>query len=300
MAETVIKEIHLDLIVDRIHEGRCVPFLGAASNVKSEKLNYDGLPLGADVASELVKTMGEFKGRDPRDLARVSLQYAFETDRPALLQRLRNLLPDEYRQPSLLLQVLAQLPVRLVVTTNYDRLLERALQGVKKYETIIQQAEGFPSTPETRARFEELEGYQGLILYKIHGSFLDLVNGDDLSPVIITEEDYVQFLTVVGQENIGIPRLIQKMVVPSTLLFLGYSLEDWDFRTIYKGMIETLPKHQARKSFAIQKDPSEFWVSFWESKGVVIYNLDLYDFAEQLKQAYEKKFGKLSGNLTGE
>jgi hypothetical protein len=194
---------------------------------------------------------------------------------------------------------LARLPLNLVVTTNYDRLLEHALQGIQKYEPIIQRAEGFPSTPETRARFEELEGYKGLILYKIHGSFLDLVNGDDPSPVIITEEDYVQFLTVVAQENIGIPRLIQKKIVPSTLLFLGYSLEDWDFRTIYKGMIEPLPKHQARKSFAIQKDPSEFWVRFWESKGVVIYNVDLYDFAEQLKARYEALYGNFDAGVAG-
>jgi hypothetical protein len=293
MAETVIKPIHLNLIVDRVHEGRCVPFLGAAANVKSDKLNYAGLPLGVDVANELLKEIDNFKGRDPKDLARVSLQYAFEADRPKLLKRLREILPDEQRQPSLLLKVLARLPLGLVVTTNYDRLMELALQGIKEFKPIIQRAEGFPNTPETRARFEELEGYKGLILYKIHGSFLDLVNGDDLSPLIITDEDYVQFLTVVGQENIGIPRLIQKKLVPSTLLFLGYSLEDWDFRTIYKGIIEPLPKHQARKSFAIQKDPSEFWVRFWGDKKVEIYNVDLYEFAEQLKARYEALYGKL-------
>jgi hypothetical protein len=282
----------MDLIVERIKEGRCVPFLGAAVNVKSDKHHYTGLPLGVDVANEILKKIPDFKGRDPKDLARVSLEYAFDADRPALLKRLREILPDHQRQPSILLQTLAKLPLGLVVTTNYDRLMEQALAG-KKYERIIQRAEGFEDTPETRARLEELEGYKGLILYKIHGSFLDLLNDDDPSPVIITEEDYIQFLTVIGRENIGIPRLIQKKIIPSTLLFLGYSLEDWDFRTIYKGLIEPLPKHQARKSFAIQKDPSKFWVSFWESKGVVIYNVDLYEFAEQLKTHYEAQYGKL-------
>jgi hypothetical protein len=290
----------MNLIVERIRESRCVPFLGAAANVKSEKLKYDGLPLGADVASALLKEIPDFKGKDPNDLARVSLHYAFEADRPRLLKRLRQILPDDQRQPSLLLNFLARLPFELVVTTNYDRLLEHALHDeIREYEPIIQQAEGFPDTPETRGRFEQLEGYKGLILYKIHGSFLDLVDDNDISPVIITEEDYVQFLTIVGRENIGIPRLIQKKIVPSTLLFLGYSLEDWDFRTIYKGLIEPLPKHTARKSFAIQKDPSEFWVRFWEDKGVVIYNLDLYEFAEQLKASYESKYGKIGGSVAG-
>src|ERR1700692_3240622 len=36
------------------------------------------------------------------------------------------------------------------------------------------------------------------------------------------------------------------------LLFLGYSLEDWDFRTLYRGLIEVLPEDDRRTAFAIQ------------------------------------------------
>lgn len=70
----------------------------------------------------------------------------------------------------------------------------------------------------------------------------------------------------------------------STLLFLGYSLEDWDFRTIFKGLIETLDRREQYRSFAIQEDPSSFWCEYWESKKVTIYNVDLYEFAQELAQ----------------
>lgn len=299
MSNTKIREIHLNLIVDRIHEGRCVPFLGAGANVSCNNHRYNGLPLGADVAMKLIEILDmNFKGWNRKDLARVTLQGEFETDRPHLIKNLKSILLDHKCKPSPLLTTLAELQFKLIVTTNYDRLFEKALKAKgKAFEKIIQTAKGFSNTKETKEWFENLEGFNDLILYKIHGTFLDNKHGTDyteseeISPIIVTEDDYIEFLTIVGKENIGVPKIILKKIIPSTLLFLGYSLEDWDFRTIYKGIIESLPKHQARKSFAIQKKPSKFWVDFWKKKGVEIYNIDLYDFADQLKQRYQEKYG---------
>jgi len=301
MAKSGIDKNHMELIIDRIHEGCCVPFLGAGANVSSDdpRYRYIGLPLGAEVADRLCKALSlELKGWNRNDLARVALKVEFETDRPYLITNLKSIIPDYERKPSPLLSMLAELPFKLIITTNYDRLLEQALKLKKvSFKKIIQKTKGFSETKKSREWCESFEGYDGLILYKIHGSFLgkrrinDDIESRDSSPIIITEEDYIEFLTIVGKENIGIPRFILKKIIPSTLLFLGYSLEDWDFRTIYKGIIEPLPKHQVRKSFAIQKKPSKFWVEFWKKKGVEIYNIDLYDFADQLKLRYQEKYG---------
>lgn len=302
-APTEILQAHMNLIVDRFHAKQCVPFLGAGANVTDVKRGYEGLELGGEVADSLVKEI-EFQGRDPRDLARVALQYEFIMDRPHLIQQLRAILPEDKCDPSPLLQVLAKLPFNLIVSTNYDCLLERALQTSKRpFRSITQPLEGFNVSPETTAWFDELEVYEHAKLYKIHGTFgktyappppppppgkevVDL----GVPPVLITEDDYVQFLGVVNIPNVGVPKLVTKDLVPSTLLFLGYSLEDWDFRSIFKGLIESLPKHQSRKSFAIQKSPSEFWVNFWEDKKVIIYDMDLYDFAEQLEKNYFARY----------
>lgn len=286
--ETEIKPAHLDLIVDRFHDLQCVPFLGAGANVTNAARGYQGLLLGGEVADQLVKRF-DYDGRDARDLPRVALQYEFIRDRPDLIKNLKVILPHQVCAPSPLLKTVAKLPFRLIVSTNYDHLLERALdENARAFETIIQPLEGFDSTPATTTRFENLEVYEHVLLYKIHGTFETKEPGPP--PLLITEDDYIQFLTVVSIDNVGVPKLITKNLVPNTLLFLGYGLEDWDFRTIYKGLIEPLPKHQSRKSFAIQKDPSTFWVDFWKNKGVIIYNVDLYDFAEQLEEKYFEKY----------
>jgi hypothetical protein len=230
------------------------------------------------------------------------LEYEVRTDRAYLLEFLHEVLDDEGIEPSPLLRILAALPLKLVVTTNYDRLLERALEfSQAQFKTLVQPAAGFDDTPDTRKRFESLEQYSGTIVYKIHGTFGDHSAGRDnyhdgylASPIIITEDDYIDFLTVHEKDSvkIGVPNLIRKNITPSTLLFLGYSLQDWDFRTIYRGLVERLNKHQARKSFAIQHNPPEYWVDYWENKGIEIYNMDLYDFAEELSRRYKKKYGQ--------
>jgi hypothetical protein len=85
----------------------------------------------------------------------------------------------------------------------------------------------------------------------------------------LTEEDYIRFLTVIGQPGAGVPNYVSSKLVYSRLLFLGYSLEDWDFRTLYKGLIETLPRDDRRTAFAIQRHAPKFWVNYWEKKQVI-------------------------------
>lgn len=300
MAIALIKPVHMDLILDRIHEGLCIPFLGAAANVKCEKRNYQGLPIGIEVASELVKKI-EFMGKDKKNLAEVALQYEFRTDRSFLIKSLKSILPDRKCKASPIVETIAKLPFKLIITTNYDRLMERALEDESRdFKVVVQSLERTDNTSYVKQRLDELAGYDGCIIYKIHGTFNGRTKYDIIqmgkteeTSIIITEDDYIKFLTQIDkhEHQLGVPRQISGKFTYSTLLFLGYSLEDWDFRTIYKGLIEPLPKHQARRSFAIQKNTSNFWIEYWESKGVFIYNIDVYEFADYLMEKYQETYG---------
>jgi len=118
--------------------------------------------------------------------------------------------------------------------------------------------------------------------------------GDKGTGLVVTEEDYIQFLTVINDPLTGVPTHVASKLATSTLLFLGYSLEDWDFRTLYKALIEQrLSKYQRRTAFAIQWHPPEFWVKYWRAKGIVIYDCDVYDFAEELKRRYAERYDSL-------
>src|SRR5262245_3940833 len=323
MAKTEIEPFDWDTIVTSIESGRCVAFLGAGVNVSVEG-GYTGLPLGSQLTECLVaKLIGNDGALDElirivpdpavkrvlddtlrdlvklraHDLARVALHIeAKPGGRNRLLELLGEFPPDGERKPSPLLVTLAKLPLRLVVTTNYDRLMEKAFEEVasQKPVVVVQPTKGFdpkaqrewqrrltPLVPTQPSPRGEVDGErEPLIVYKIHGTF-----GDDESGLVISEEDYIEFLTIAGPESKrGMPPVIKEMLVTSSLLFLGYSLEDWNFRAIYKGLVEPLPDPKKRMSFAIQWKPSEFWADLWgrPPKNVTIYDLDLYKFANDL------------------
>lgn len=293
-----ITELQWGMIVDRLHAHRCVPFLGAGANIGRENPPYEGLPLGGELARLLATKLNYAEGQ-AAELARIALEIQVETDRDYLLEFLAEALPYEQRVPSPLLKTLARLPLDLVVTTNYDRLLERAFEEADhQFELLVQPPGGFMDIPETKERFERLEQYKGTIVYKIHGSFGDGPGSGEHGAVgsgplvIITEDDYIEFLAVHEKESerIGVPKFIKSKLIPNTLLFLGYGLQDWDFRTIYRGLVGNLNPHSVRKSVAIQKDPSPFWVSYWEPQGVVIFDMDVYEFAEQLESRYFARY----------
>jgi len=70
--------------------------------------------------------------RDPKNLANVSLRYEIKKDRSVLINDLReNILPDYKINPSPLLTDLIEYPFKFIITTNYDRLLERAFEGLE-------------------------------------------------------------------------------------------------------------------------------------------------------------------------
>jgi SIR2-like domain len=320
-----ITKAHWDLICERIHNRECVPFLGAAVNIKNAGKGYnEGLPLGKEVTLRLVGQMlgkpdvksweelakvvtderqlneggpyADLKRIELENLARVALHIHTSKDVPYLVRMVKEILDDDESKtkPSPLLQVLAELPFDLIVTTNYDRLMERALESLDPY-IAVQPVEGLDAAQYKKLEIglaDHLAKNKGPILYKIHGSFDEekdavTLKVKDRSSIVISEEDYIRFLTLIGRQNEGIPNLIKQFLQDSTLLFLGYSLEDWDIRTIYKGLVETLVPSQRRTSFAIQWNPPDFWVNYWKKKGIEIYSMDLYKFAEELKVRYQ-------------
>jgi hypothetical protein len=300
-ARKKISSIHWDSVVRGIDNGLCVPFLGAGVNAGTD------LPIGIEVAKGLLeKLLGrkvnawtdlvEVKSKPllrrypdlsrarVQDLARVALHLELEGNYPALVEYLKEIIVDENHSPAKILHVLARLPFKLIVTTNYDRLLERAfvLEAQPMPLVLSQPIEGF--SPQQVDEWQPKLASGKRVIYKLHGSF------DDPTPnLVISEDDYIDFLGIAADEKLGVPRQIKARIKDSVLLFLGYGLEDWDVRSIYALLIEKSRRRERNMSFAIQRNPSPFWVRFWERKDVTIYDLDLQDFAGQLELEYTKR-----------
>src|SRR4029450_96939 len=71
------------------------------------------------------------------------------------------------------------------------------------------------------------------VIFKMHGSFLP--DTDAWDGFVITEEDYVEFLSRVAGKS-AIPALISAHFHGRSLLFIGFSLLDWNVRTMLRAL----------------------------------------------------------------
>jgi hypothetical protein len=91
-------------------------------------------------------------------------------------------------------------------------------------------------------------------VYHIHG---DIKNPQSM---VLTEKDYFDFVINTNKDVAQeIPSVLRKEIAQCSLLFLGYSVEDIDFRTIFQGFLTFLDSIVAitkrEPSVAVQLPP---------------------------------------------
>ena len=53
---------------------------------------------------------------------------------------------------------------------------------------------------------------------------------------MLTEDDYFDFLIGVTANKDLIPKPVRRALADSALLFLGFQLDDWDFRVLFRSI----------------------------------------------------------------
>src|SRR6266850_1745158 len=120
-------------ILDKLNTGRVIPFLGAGASLGGRKSGESWkkgvrtfLPTAGELAGHLADTT-RFPSGESRDLTKVAQYYSAVGGRQALNEELHNIFNCDYQITSLH-TFLAGVPAPLlIVTTNYDDLIERAL-----------------------------------------------------------------------------------------------------------------------------------------------------------------------------
>jgi hypothetical protein len=300
-------------LADLLKEGKVVPFLGAGASIgpraMDESWTADSryhLPTGGEL-SKWLAAKAEFPSDDPHDLTdlgKVASYFEQTIARLRLRERLRSVFdPDKTTTvgPFSIHKCLAAVerPI-LIVTTNYDTLMESALRARSREFHVVTHptdvAEHAASvfwwkhgdkapTPVPPNQLD-IDLKEATVLYKMHGTVGAEERHDSF---VITEDDYVEFLA-----RMGIPAIFLRHFKQRYLLFLGYGLQDWNFRVLLKKIRDpgpssggTPPAHtEPRLNYwAIQRDPKRYEEKLWQKRGVDIYNLDLHDFAMKLADA---------------
>jgi hypothetical protein len=284
-----LTESDWDMLVDRIEEGKCTPFLGAGACAGI-------LPLGSEVAGRWAKEHGYPLG-DCLDLARVAQFLAIRTDpmRPKekMAKLVREVPPPNFERKDEPHSVLAGLPFSIYITTNYDDFMVQALKYRKKDPKLEvcrwnKYIKGQPSvfgsdftpTPASPVVFH-LHGYRGVP-----------------ESLVLTEDDYFDFLVNISREPDLIPPLVQGAMAGASLLFVGYRLADWDFRVLYRGVISSLEQSIQRLNVAVQLPPvaseseqqkiQDYLDEYFKKIRVQVYWGEAKDFVTDLMERWER------------
>src|SRR5712692_2233959 len=254
-------------ILQELKAGMVVPFLGAAaSRVGFVEGDPAFLPSGRSLSENLAQD-ARFPAKadaDKWDLAKVSSYYVDGSSRGALRRKLRGVFATDTYKPNSLHKLLSRLANNtLIVTTNYDTLLEQAFEDARKpFDVMVYPADNreyanallwwkHGSGEPVKLKPNELDDEEigkTNVIYKIHGSVR--VPSDKWDNFVITEEDYIRFLSRMSQ---AVPGAFRKYFSTRFFLFLGYVLNDWNLCVLLREVSAA-----EGVSWAILHEPSAF------------------------------------------
>lgn len=191
-------------------------------------------------------------------------------------------------------KVLAELPVPIYITTNPDNLLEQALieagkepqvalcpwnEYVEQFHSIYDEQPDYRPTPERP------------LIYHLFGHLRDL------DSVVLTEDDYFDYLIGLTGNKELIPTAVRRALADSALLFLGFQMNDWNFRVLFRSLMGQEGRRRRRRyaHVAVQIDPEEgrileperarhYLESYFQDADVSIYWGRVDDFVNELVQ----------------
>jgi hypothetical protein len=205
-------------------------------------------------------------------------------------------------------EFLAAVPAFLViVVTNYDTLVEQAFRAAgKPYDLVVYPTDrkdfanailwwrhGSAKPVVTAPNELDIDLAKTTVIYKMHGTIFP--ESDEWDNFVITEEDYVEFLSRMTTST-AIPSLFYPYFRERSFLFLGYSLRDWNLRVVLKNLSKYLPKRMADSdddedqlpSWAIQRDPSELEGKLWAKRRVGIFDQPLDEFVTRMQEQMKR------------
>lgn len=241
-------------LLEDIVNNRCVPIIGAGFSANAS------MPKG--LTMPLWKEVGKYYGKQLRHdfenpLDAIS-SYSHVYGRPKTIEHLRKILHIDNAKPGEVHKKFAYLQFDVIITTNFDLLLEKSFDAINRsYYPILEEEQLSinPVDPVIQNRITRI--------VKIHGD----VNHP--TRLVLTEDDYDVYL----QNNPIMCTHIANLLVSRTPLFIGYSLDDPDFRTIWQIIGSRLGKLR-RTAYTFGVNMSRMDVNRFERRGIKVIPLE--------------------------
>jgi SIR2-like protein len=279
-------------LLRQISKGKCTPFIGPEV--------CKGLYLTKPQRSRIWAKQENYPLEDRSELARVAQFLAVRgteaTPITKLVEEFDANKPPDLDNPDEPHRVLADLPLPVYITTNYDNFMVQALTK-----------RTMPRNPTReycrwRNRMHGIEDVLAVAPTPANPIVFHLYGHTEVQEsLVLTENDFLKFLANVSREQKRIPPVIQGAITGGSLLFLGYRLDEWDFRVLFHTLANYLVSSLTRAHISVQLVPlgrsataeqidnaTKFLNLYFEKQYTKVYWGSSQEFVEELRDRWEE------------
>ncbi|HVT18792.1 MAG TPA: SIR2 family protein [Thermoanaerobaculia bacterium] len=244
---------YLRQLAQELTFGSVVLFAGAglSFNAPCKDGGKNVMPGWKQLAERLLQQL-EGSLKDEKDPLKVADYYQTRFGRAALIETLVHTVRDTEHVPGRVHDCITSLNFEEIITTNYDTLIERAFE--RRY--IVPQV-----IVESRDLARQRQPPR---IIKMSGCFKINQSG-----VVITGDDFLAY----ADRHPLVQILVTRSFIESTVLFIGFGLNDPAFRAINQRVLSTLGRDDCRLAFSLQHGASETEISYWKQRQVQIIDL---------------------------
>jgi hypothetical protein len=195
-------------------------------------------------------------------------------------------------------KILAELPFPVFITTNLSNLLDEALIAAGKHPHVElcrwnDDLDALPSIYDDDPNFRP--DVQNPLVYYLFGRC------NEPDSLVLTEDDYFDFLIGITRNKDLIPSVVRRALADTALLFLGFQLDEWDFRILFRSIMSQEGSSRRRRyaHVAAQIDPEDsrilqperardYLESYFQGSDISIFWGTVEDFINHLVENYRQ------------
>ena len=261
-------------ICQRVHDGKFIPILGpdiaedlygGMHEVASRLAAQHAFPMAAAERSDSAKVMQYLSINQSRSYAQDSIQRQLslqlvernhlegEASRKTLPAMLDQIVDRRRREENDPYRILAELPASIYITASPETMLFKSIKAAgKEPEALF-----CPWRPTETNHPREPQPVreptaQTPVVYHVFGVF------GVKDSLVLTEDDFFDYLIAISTYKL-MPKVVRGSLMESSLLFLGFRLDDWTFRVLFR-LIMTLEGSTELRQYShvgVQVNPDE-------------------------------------------
>lgn len=229
--------------------GKTIPIIGAGFSKNAEIPKNKKMLAWDELGNAFADEIEDYKYTNAIDAISA---YCHEYSRTKLVEKLTSLLLINSVKPGKTHKAFCELQFDIVCTTNFEFLLEDGYKLINKYCRPIIEEDQLSISTNT----------ENVQLLKLHG---DLHHPTRL---VATEEDYDSFLSRYPM----LSTYLANLLISRTPLFIGYSLDDTDFRQIWQLIKDRLGSLR-RQAYVLKIACSTHEKARFERRGVKVIDI---------------------------